>query len=537
MSCPFVCLQIGANNKYKQLCLAKLVYLILIILADSRNVVAGFTIQPEVSNTSMAQEMALAQINGSTTAKPLAAAPASDNHNHIAPLRNHDHQQHSDTADGAQPREAPNQPGPSDEDAAISASEILTNDNKPPPPPHHGETWPASLFVSPDSAASPNSTGDSQMDGSNASAGQQPDNDKPFSQINYSRPIYRLLFVILFGLVSISLGALYMVKCCGCRRRKRLNLLQRNLVMDVGLAPALLPATAGSARHRRPAGGQHDLFLAECSCFNQPVSPAHSGRDSLIQSLLRSTNLWTSLNSAGQQRAQAANVPSAAMLFQQLALAAGPAHLGAAQTGCGSCLMSGEGPQHPHPFSAESIHSGGLEMARPPAYSDLFEVGRPLESVRATAEPGAAVQVLELSNQPQSGWDNPSASVSESQTISSDSGSLGDQQQQHHQQKNLLVKLNLNKTKLLSAEDLVLLSKLIDVPIVVQQRHQQQQAAEGCEQESSAIEQLVGETHQADEEAGRAAYLQTNSKTLGRTHPLKTGDMKPVYRLDEEEEE
>lgn len=43
---------------------------------------------------------------------------------------------------------------------------------------------------------------------------------------------------------------------------------------------------------------------------------------------------------------------------------------------------------------------------------------------------------------------------------------------QQQQQKNLLVKLNLNKTKLLSANDLMLLSKIIDVPIVVQQQHQ-----------------------------------------------------------------
>jgi len=58
------------------------------------------------------------------------------------------------------------------------------------------------------------------------------------------------------------------------------------------------------------------------------------------------------------------------------------------------------------------------------------------------------------------------SSASTSGVQSSPSSSEGDTRWQRHEA-NLLVRLNLNKTKLLSAAELMLLSKLIDVPIVI----------------------------------------------------------------------
>lgn len=107
---------------------------------------------------------------------------------------------------------------------------------------------------------------------------------------------------------------------------------------------------------------------------------------------------------------------------------------------------------------------------RPPTYYELFG------GEQSQQETAGDSQVIGGATLPAQNEANDYASLAitnPSSSSVSQSSSTIDQQQQDR--KNLLVKLNLNKTKLLSAGDLMLLSKLIDVPIVVQQQQQQHQ--------------------------------------------------------------
>lgn len=239
------------------------------------------------------------------------------------------------------------------------------------------------------------------------------------SHYSNSRLILRLLVLGLFGLVSMSLATVYTIKFCVCNRRK---ILRRDLVADLNGRPA------------------HPLYWSHC--------PAHSSQVSAQTSL--QSLLGANLCGFGHQANASSSAPESSRqvrcveplisslccqqqqlesLYSQSTFALPPLDYAS------SCL----------PADLQQAHSSGSPEPRPPAYSDLF---------------GASA----VSNGRDEADDTPSGSQT--------SGAIGEQQQET--QRNLLVKLNLNKTKLLSASDLVLLSKLIDVPIVVQQ-HQQQQ--------------------------------------------------------------
>lgn len=113
---------------------------------------------------------------------------------------------------------------------------------------------------------------------------------------------------------------------------------------------------------------------------------------------------------------------------------------------------------------------------RPPTYHELFGNNQ-TESVGGSQVIGGATRSgqSEANNESSSGMSSARVIRPSNAGNQSSSTTIDHRQQQLQQdQKNLLVKLNLSKTKLLSAGDLMLLSKLIDVPIVVQQQQQQQ---------------------------------------------------------------
>ena len=266
-----------------------------------------------------------------------------------------------------------------------------------------------------------------------------------------SRLLLRMLVFGMFALLSSSLVIVYAIKFCVCSRRKRRHLLRGALVGDVGeqrrarQIEDFLFAPAGPS-----PSSQH--FLAgetNCACARNHSSRrnnhllAHPADQLVLESLLRA--------SAGRQSPigwpLSGDELELATVCRQVALAA---QLQARSTS-GGCPCASDGPETP--------------PARPPAYSELFEVV-------ATAEPapGAAATTTTTCTTVEGGLTSgPSVDVSSlSNPSDCQREGLPTSRADQSQQVNLLVRLNLNKTKLLSAADLMLLSKLIDVPIVVQ---------------------------------------------------------------------
>lgn len=317
-----------------------------------------------------------------------------------------------------------------------------------------------------------------------------------------SRLLLQLLVLGLFTLVSASLILVYAVKFCVCQRRKRM--LRRALVGDMGageqLAGERLAGLGGTySQHQTP---ESLVNLAECACGSSAlVGRCQPPVSSLIQSLLlgrvptynqnpaSEPPIWlTPCRRRQQQASQVAvhlqQVAALAQLQAQLQSLAAAAATGTStgtgtgtSTSTGSCVCSAPG----------GTGQPATPAVRPPPYSDLFGVvvdrrdgssqGR--RQAAASSSPGAspARASADTSGRPGVGRQqlhhltaSPTSTSGVSPlSASSLATSSANTQASNSEQVNLLVRLNLNKTKLLSAADLMLLSKLIDVPIVIQQ--------------------------------------------------------------------
>jgi len=379
--------------------------------------------------------------------------------------------------------------GRSDEDSVISASEILTDSGRQQEQPH-------SSIGSPSIQAQAVGQSQSQSHGHNSAdpnGAEQPDgptncaqpnalegqatfdgsthNDSKLLPANYydyssSRLIFQLLVVGLLILVTLSLVTVYTIKLCICSRRK--HQLQRNLVTDVSLV-----------------GGANgvDEFLLQCTCPNPPLAVPPPRLHSLLGPSL------CNLGRLGVQNQQPAypwlaDVSSLTSLYQQLALAERLAlqHQLTMQSGSPNCVACLAPADQRNQISALDQSDTGTTLRRPqpPSYSDLFGDANPArEAFGGAISPSQATTAATTTNDNNNDASTSlSLSSSRGETGCASGGHTAPGEDRQGHRGNLLVKLRLNKTKLLSADDLMLLSKLIDVPIVV---HEQQLMREQME--------------------------------------------------------
>lgn len=387
-----------------------------------------------------------------------------------------------------------------DEDVVISSSEILS-DKYDSASSERGKKKAPDAGILPDStkqeqpqhqqqqvSKNPNCTSAStsaNWEEKTAEGGGDNDPDDP-DERNYSnsRLLLRLLVIGLFALVTLSLLILYSIKLCLCRRRKRR--LQRDLVADSSVGASYF---------------QDCLLFQQQSqnqCFRHQAGPAQAAALHSSAQLLR--NMFRERQTREQDccflgvnhsTTMDPIVPSLSseINLRQLNPPNEGAPISSGRQSCSCYSVSGQ-------RAAPSNFSQTL-LRPPPTYSELFGQRQLQAAAREAASPSGS------SEQDNSAFcESSSASRAASQRLAaapqaeSALGSTpGDcslvnrlvSPEAQDEQKNLLVKLNLNKTKLLSAGDLMLLSKLIDVPIIVQDERHQQRQLEQQQQQHHAV--------------------------------------------------
>lgn len=331
-------------------------------------------------------------------------------------------------------------------------------------------------------------------------------------QYSSSRLLLRFVVISLFVLLSLSLVTVYAIKFCLCHR-----------------APSSLPG-----RHR-----QHHLAMRRPKRIAGPAqtsaAAAAGGGWSFLQNLassglLRRCNLIADGSSAPdhqvQQNNQLLDGPNLANLPMRLPLSL----LQAPQNQQQQCSCF-----HPDTYSAltagHNFTSDDCQQQRDCVWwcsgggagdcTDTFTstMDGPFSTTSTTAGRLAApissnyerqlpitIADCHLTGPPPAYSDI--GTNGEQRTPAMTMSSVAHSHQQAngggHQQKNLLVKLNLNKTRVLSPDELMLLSRLIDVPIVVQQQQQPRDPDTGgsdraLESAGNCIQEVAEEAHEAAE--------------------------------------
>lgn len=383
------------------------------------------------------------------------------------------------------------------------------------------------------------------------------DSSSNSSHYSNSKHILRVLVVVLFGLVSLSLTIVYTIKFCLCGGRKRQHnmsslrrpcSLRRDFLIDVdqiershfihsgchlGSATLEIP-TISSQSNRFQSLFRPDFLTpryrigdlsAKCGANITQIGCIGNGSDLQSPSLIEGVSNASlgydllqaqsqSTSPLGQCQRIAPNVDRLynyhychhhddGYQYNHTAPSPHPSPLLPLLTtpNCNCPLSDADqfAPVLPSttatttitrlaylPHTTEANASTILDPTQtndqldpqPPTYHELFGDNE-TENVVESQEIDGAIRIgfNEANNESSSSMS--SARVIQPSTENQTSSTMIDDSHQQQDQKNLLVKLNLNKTKLLSAGDLMLLSKLIDVPIVVQQQQllllQQQQ--------------------------------------------------------------
>lgn len=298
---------------------------------------------------------------------------------------------------------------------------------------------------------------------------EPPDIQAPQQRQQYSssRLLLRFVVISLLVLVSLSLVTVYTIKFCLCnqrsntgnsapssrqnrhhhhhphgRRPKRgpptsragglgsflqdaINGLRRSCNLIADSSPTLL------RQHQILSDPSHDQLAAladqilplrrpplqqQCSCFHPDNYPSASNSENFTQQQQQPRDCvwWSDSGPNDNPFLGLQQQPSINYEQQQ---------------------------QQQQSISADVLLDESLSSQQPPppAYADIYST-----TATNNHQPAAAVSTIDCN------------------------------QGQQNRQKNLLVKLNLNKTRVLSPDELMLLSRLIDVPIVVQQQQQQQ---------------------------------------------------------------
>ena len=335
-----------------------------------------------------------------------------------------------------------------------------------------------------------------------------------------SRLLLQLLVLSLLTLVSSSLAIVYAIKYCVCqvRRKRQANQrlqLQLQLQMHQQQQQHLHQSQCRRVGHsacsqrsaRCPAMLLRSALVADSNLSIQQQSQLCPAAAALVPARRRSSgSSFSSLRApdglcapgAGHQllvnACECASRPTAQLPSEPIWTS--PSPLAAACPGC---------PVH----ELRPEASPADRLRPPPAYSDLFgplqarELSL-LSSARArlsscssssapicafaggpTAAPPGQPERAQTSSPADSSTSTSGVHLSTA-TLTAPSGhtcASVQAERQHHEQANLLVRLNLNKTKLLSAADLMLLSKLIDVPIVISQQAEEEAEGEGEEED------------------------------------------------------
>lgn len=333
------------------------------------------------------------------------------------------------------------------DDIVISSSEILSDKQKLIP--QHSETAKGSDKLSVPNECQPEISIDCRSKQSKEPESESDDLNAPSRpqredfKYSHSRLLFRFFLSGLFALVLLSLVVVYAIKYCICARRKRqISLLrQRDLVAD----------SSSLVNEVSRAGGCQFQPIHFSMCQSQAQLPALFGSP---------------------------NVSQVSHLAESECLCRLPIYMTANQASSGAPCQSRPHQQSPPPQASHSIlyrcptapdtsnliepppshleESSRRHPASPPAYSELFgheQVSRS-ESHREFRPTSSTI------------WPQ-----MESPSLSSDLSSCRIEPTESSE-RSLLVRLDLNKTRLLSASDLMLLSKLIDVPIVIEGGHQ-----------------------------------------------------------------
>lgn len=349
-----------------------------------------------------------------------------------------------------------------------------------------------------------------------------PDEDKDNTteslQNSNSRLIFRLFVVGLFCLVSLSLITVYTIKFCFCKERKR----QHDIIASS------LPGRSSSFRHNlvmdlnEIGRSHHQISVPSCSCFREPPPAIVTSQLNRFQSLFR-PDLWARYRISDVQNSASlflsrsgsinfhgadCNLPAPANLSQHLgsidqdyfryydhhrryndegACQFNQAHPSLHPLNNRHCChLTGESSRTDTSFrTASSVNyeqqsqmssEQVYRQSRPPAYSELFRNSCGRRKHSGCRQPEGLI--ISAQSQPDSDNSTSTSFATESTAAQSDSADL------QEGQRNVLVKLNLSETKLLSARELMTLSRLMDVPILVQMQDQRQlsnQTQQSCE--------------------------------------------------------
>lgn len=334
--------------------------------------------------------------------------------------------------------------------------------------------------------------------------------DKTSLHYSNSRLVLRLLVVGLFCLLSLSLMTVYTIKFFFCRRKERTqnitlslsrrpsSFIGRNLVMDFD-------------QFER----NHQSSLRSCSCFTELPQATVTPQLNLLQTLFRPDSWaryrvsdtkiveFNNINSFpnhcnnigshvenNYNSMLAHTIPVTSATSSQYSTNSDQLHHYDCQNSSTNlllpfltsrpCCSTRESNQHqianlqidtqPTIETTSNINPG-LPMQqlnyppRPPTYSELFA------STSGHSKPRESLPTGEFDQNQSNSDDSTSTSFRTESPVATRRDSMISPQKDH---KNLLVRFNLNKTKLLSAGDLMVLSRLIDVPIVVQQQSHNQ---------------------------------------------------------------
>lgn len=267
--------------------------------------------------------------------------------------------------------------------------------------------------------------------------GSRNEREKQDNKYSSSRLLFRIFLFGLFGLVILSLTIVYTIKYCICKRRKRnVSILrQRDLVSDSSschfqpiqmcMRPTSRQASLFSQHHQHQHQHQQQQQLT-AAYFGQSGYHLASGieeepnqaclcripiRDRLVEDSIYNQTL--------SYRNQVSSVPSISGIVD--------------------------------------MRLNNLNVS-PPSYSDIF--GSVSHSSQTLSTPRRNIRNSSLSNSPMN--------LAPNETSNGLTNQMGALIARDSDERGILVKLDLNKTRLLSPNDLMLLSKLIDVPIVIE---------------------------------------------------------------------
>lgn len=363
------------------------------------------------------------------------------------------------------------------EDIVISSSEILTS--------KFANKRPYIKHIKMDDNNCSTTTIESLDFAHNSSSASDGDED----DVNYSnsRLLLRLLVIGLFIMVSMSLMILYTIKVCICNRRKK-HRAQRNLVGDSSYVyPQNIACSCYNHNHHH-----HQALETASATAAQPTNSIRT----ILSRHLRYDNYSSSEQGSYcvERRGFVADSGNNLTLRHLNSTLQNDAHLipipaisaPASQHGdCSCCLLNnsahqltGPPPTYFETFGRQQEVSIEGDAVSPGA-SNSYDTAAELDYTSCESPPPSSRNALTTAANSQAANNSNSAfdcDDNDRQSLGSDNPTIESQlRRQQQQERNLLVKLNLNKTKLLSAGDLMLLSKLIDVPIIVQDQQQQQQ--------------------------------------------------------------